>query len=109
MPVRIELSIVTNAPGTPTVSKNRLITSSYGTPMAPLVTLSAGASFVTVAIDNPTPSGSKPEVIGNLIDRRRTDSGEGWVSIALVEYNGSYNDHAVRSGVSYDYRVRGQA
>lgn len=107
VPVRIEVSIVTNAPGTPTIGPvNRLLTTSYGAPMAPLVTLEAGESFVTVTVDNPPPSGSRPEVVRNVVERR--DSGIGdYRAIASIAPDSSYNDHAVASGKAYDYRVRG--
>lgn len=107
-PVRIELSIITNAPGTPTVTANRLLTSSYASPMAPTLTLIPEASYITVIVTNPAPTGDKPEVATNLIERRPSGSTEEWTPIAEVGYGGSYNDHAVRSATAYDYRATGR-
>lgn len=107
--VRLEVSIVTNAPGSPTVTATRLVTSSFSTPMQPLAVVAAGESFVTIAITNPTPTGDKPDVTSNIIERRASGTDNPWVAIAAVAENGGYNDHAVRSGVAYDYRVRGVA
>lgn len=108
VPVRIEVSIVTNAPGTPTIGPvNRLLTTSYGAPMTPAVSLTTGESYIEVSIANPTPSGSRPEVVTNIIERRETGSGDDFEPVAAVGYNGIYADHAVASGRQYDYRVRG--
>ncbi len=107
--VRVEVSIVTNAPGTPTVLTTRLVTSSYAAPMAPLATVTVGVSSITITAINPAPIGSRPEVTSNSIDKRLTGSTDPWVRIASVPRNGSYTDHAVKSGKSYDYRVRGVA
>ena len=108
VPVRIEVSIVTNAPGTPTVGPvSRLLTTSYGAPMTPTAVLTPGAAWVDVVVTNPMPSGSRPQVARNLIERRETGSGAAFVAIGEAEVNGTYRDHAVRSGRGYDYRVRG--
>lgn len=107
--VRIELSIVTNAPGTPTVTTTRYMTSDYATPMQPTVALSVGESFIIVSIDNPEPSGDRPEVVSNIIERRPGGTDDAFVPVAIVGHNGEYNDHAVRSATAYDYRVRGTA
>lgn len=107
--VRIELSIVTNAPGTPTITANRLLTSSYAAPMAPVVTATPGVSFVSIAVANPAPTGSRPEVVDNVIQRRLAGSTDDYIDIAIVGYNGEHNDHAVRSGVAYEYRAKGRS
>lgn len=106
--VRIEVSIVTNAPGTPTVGPvTRVLTSSFNEPMVPTVALSVTASYIEVAITNPVPSGDRPEIATNLIDRRLAGTQDAFVTIAQVVRNATYHDHAVKSGVAYDYRVRG--
>lgn len=104
--VRVELSIITNAPGTPTVTANRLLTSSYSSPMTPTFTVSQGASFITVAVTNPAPSGARPEITSNVIERRASGTTDAFVGVAVIGRNASYDDHAVASGKSYDYRVR---
>jgi hypothetical protein len=106
--VTIELSVVTNAPCTPTVVANRVLTSSYSTPPAATATLSQGVSFVLVQVANPVNVGSKPNATSNYIDRTLTGT-TAWVAIAHVAPNASYKDHAVASGTSYDYRVRAEA
>lgn len=106
--VRVEVSIVTNAPGTPTVGPvTRLLTSNYTQPMTPLVSLAQGESYIEVGITNPVPSGNRPEIAYNLVERRLGGTQDAFVTIAQVLRNVSYRDHAVRSGVAYDYRVRG--
>lgn len=106
VPLKIEVSIVTNAPGTPTVTTNRLLTTSYGSPMAPTAALTVGVSYVEIAITNPTPTGSRPEVIRNDIERSKQGVGS-FTPIASVPKNGTYQDHAVASATGYDYRVKG--
>lgn len=106
--VRVELSIVNNAPGTPTVGPTlRLLTTSYGLPMTPEATLTPGEAWVDIEVVNPSPTGSRPEVALNYIERRETGSGDDFVAVGTAAINGSYRDHATRSGVGYDYRVRG--
>jgi hypothetical protein len=108
VPVRIEVSIVTNAPGTPTVGPaTRLITSSYSSPMQPFVSLVAGLSYIAVSVTNPVPTGSQPAAVRNIIDRKATGTTT-WAAIASVAPNSTYNDHAVASGTSYDYRARAE-
>lgn len=106
--VRIELSIVTDAPGTPTVGPvTRYLTTSYGLPMPPEAAITAGEAWLAIAVTNPEPSGDRPEVVRNIIERRETGSGDAFVAVGEVGYGETYLDHAVRSGVGYDYRVRG--
>lgn len=107
-PVRVEVSIVTNAPGTPTVGPTlRTLTTSYGSPMTPTAELEPGEAWVDVVVTNPTPTGSRPEVARNVIERRLTGSGAAFVPVGVAPRGGTYRDHAVRAGVGYDYRVRG--
>jgi len=105
--VRIEVSIVTNAPSTPTVTASRLLTSSYGTPMAPLISLEKGESYIVISAENPEPTGSRPEVVANYIDRREATGGDTFSVIARIDKDGSYQDHAVKSSTDYEYRLRG--
>lgn len=108
VPLRVEVSIVTNAPGTPTVGPiARLLTTSFSAPMTPTAIITTGESYIEVTVDNPAPSGSRPEVAYNYIERRPTGSGDDFVPIALVGLDGTHRDHAVTSGRQYDYRVRG--
>jgi len=107
VPVRVEVSIVTTAPGTPTITTNRLVTSSYGEPMVPTITVSTADAYVEITVGNPAPTGSRPAVIVNAVDRRETLIGGAFLTVARIAPNGTYRDHAVKSGVQYDYRVRG--
>jgi len=104
--VRVEVSIITNAPSTPTVTATRLMTPSYGTPMTPEITVTPGLSYIEIVVTNPAPTGSRPEVVANYIDRRLA-TGTVFVAIARIAKDGGYEDHAVKSGVQYAYRVRG--
>lgn len=107
VPVRIEVSIVTTAPGTPTIGPaTRLLTTNYGSPMTPIAVLTAGVDYIAVAITNPAPTGSRPATASNAVQRRLTGSGAAFVTIARVAPNATYNDHAVASKVQYDYRVK---
>lgn len=106
-PVRVEVSIVSNAPGTPTVGPvSRLLTTSYGLPMTPTAALTPGEAWVDVAVTNPAPTGSRPAAVLNYIERRETGSGADFVAVGTAAPNATYRDHATRSGVGYDYRVR---
>lgn len=104
--VEVEVTVQTNAPGSPTIVATRRITASYSRPMTPTATLITGATYIEVRVDNPIPTGSRPEVARNAIDRRSPGSAS-WETVALVPRGGSYRDHAVASGARYDYRVRG--
>ena len=102
----IEVSVVTNAPGAPVVTTTRKVTPSFSKPMTPLSFATLGESFVAINIINPAPAGSRPEVAYNDIERRDT-GGTAFVYVGRAARNGTYYDHAVASGASYDYRVKG--
>src|SRR5690606_8711700 len=104
--VRVEVSIVTNAPGTPTVGPaSRRLTSSYASPMAPEVTLEQGEGCIVVAIVNPAPTGSRPDVELNVIERR--EAGGDFAQIGTSPPDEPYLDYSVASRAQYDYRVIG--
>jgi hypothetical protein len=98
------LSIVTTAPGTPTVTSVRLITPSYAQPDVPTFTAVAGVSSVLITVTNPAPTGSRPAVLRNDLYRRVTGA-TAWTRVAQLALNGSYADHAVTAKTSYDYSV----
>lgn len=102
----IEVSVTTNAPGAPVITTTRKVTPSYSKPMTPLSFASLGESFIAINIINPAPAGSRPEVSYNDIERRNT-GGTAFVYVGRAGRNGTYYDHAVASGASYDYRVKG--
>lgn len=103
--VSVAVSIITNAPGTPTVSVTRLILPSFASPDAPTITLTPGDTMITLTVTNPAPTGSRPNVSVNGVTRRLGGSADPFVLIATIGQNGTYNDHAVASGIAYDYRV----
>lgn len=104
--VRIEVSIVTNAPSTPTVTQNRLVTSNYLLPMTPTAVLTSGDAWVNIAITNPTPTGSRPVAGSNLIQRKFSGDADGaYVNIGRVASGGTFDDYTPASNTGYDYRI----
>lgn len=86
----------------------RLITPNYSSPEAPTFSLTQSVSYVLVSVVNPAPTGSNPDVTLNQIYRRKAGD-LSFVHVGDVGYNGSYQDYAVTSNVSYDYQVVGVA
>jgi hypothetical protein len=105
VPVKVEVSIVTNAPGTPTVLVNRLVTVSYAAPMTPTFVAAPSGAAIVITVANPTPTGSRPATVTNGIYKRVSGSGAAFVRVAIIGPNATYTDHAVRSGETYDYQV----
>lgn len=105
---RIDVTIVNNFNITsPTAS--RLFITDYSTPMAPSFTTEVGEAWITITIDNPDPTGDRPQVSVNEIWKQRAGKiGETYKKIAEVGYNGIYTDYAVKSGAGYNYFIRGQ-
>ena len=107
---RIEVSLVNSGSiSVPVVS--RLISPYYSEPMTPTLTVSPNESFVEVIVNNPTPTGDRPEVLYNDLYRRRTKSTAtmaDFIRIAIVPTSSSYRDYSVKSGTSYDYYVVGR-
>jgi hypothetical protein len=62
--------------------------------------------YIALAVTNPAPVGSQPTVAINYIYRRKL--GEvSWTRIASdVANGGTYDDYAVSSGVTYEYKAR---
>lgn len=104
VPVRVEVSIITNAPGTPTVTANRLVTVSYAAPMVPTAVVEAGESAITVTVTNPAPTGSRPATAANEVHKRVSGTVD-FTRIAIIAPNAVYTDHAVKSGETYDYKI----
>lgn len=88
----------------------RLITPDYGTPDAPVVSTSdfPDVGYILVMVDNPTPTGDRPNVVVNQILRRVAGSTDDYVAIGLAGPDGTYRDYAAASGVTYEYVARGQ-
>lgn len=79
---------------------------SYTPPAVPNVTTTKGEGIITVSIDNPTPSGTQPNVSYNDLYRRK--QGETiWTLIATnIPGDASFVDYTPASGQVYDYYVR---
>lgn len=103
---RVEVQVESTKGLQSTVGTRRL-TPSFGLPMTPTFILEAFDGFNQVVVTNPTPSGSRPEVITNEVWKRKTGSGDAFNRVAKVPYNGTYRDFSVASNAQYDYFVRG--
>lgn len=107
---RIEVT-VTNSRGVTAPTEVRIIAPYYSDPMTPQVSFNIGNSFIELMIDNPLPTGDRPEVILNEIWRRRntlTSTEYDFVRIGTTANSGAYRDYSTKSGTIYDYKVVGQ-
>ncbi|WP_225434143.1 DNRLRE domain-containing protein [Peribacillus tepidiphilus] len=79
---------------------------SYTPPALPVVTTTKGEGIITISIDNPTPSGTQPNVSYNDLYRRK--QGESiWTLIATnIPADASFVDYTPASGQMYEYFVR---
>lgn len=102
---RIEV-VVESSDGLESTAGVRRVSPSYGLPMTPTFALSSGEGYIQLSIDNPTPTGSRPEVIQNEVWKRASDETEFLVA-GRTGYNGVYRDYAVASNKEYFYFVRG--
>jgi hypothetical protein len=107
-PVRIEVSIVSNAPGSPTIGPStRLMSTSYGLPMTPVASVDEVAdTYVALRVVNPAPTGDRPATVRNVVERRDAAVGGDFSAVGTLEPNGVFYDYTVASGAEYDYRVR---
>jgi hypothetical protein len=79
---------------------------SYTPPAVPIVTTTKEEGIITVSIDNPTPSGTEPNVSYNDLYRRKQGETE-WIRIATnIPADGSFVDYTPASGQVYEYYVR---
>lgn len=78
------------------------MTVSYTQPAKPGLSVMPGTGGLVLEIDNPTPTGTQPDVTGNDIYKRI--DGE-WMKIA-EDVLAVYRDYAVASGKEYEYKVR---
>lgn len=101
----VEVSIV-NTNGQ-TVTATRKITPSYAAPMTPELVVTASDHYVEVGINNPTPSGDRPEIQRNIVQRRVAGSADPWTTAGIVGHNGVLLDRGVRSATAYEYQVIG--
>ncbi|MEJ8546633.1 hypothetical protein [Brevibacillus borstelensis] len=88
----------------------RTIAVFYTTPPTPLLTVTGHdrEGKITVAIKNPAPSGTEPNVKSNDLFRREVGQTE-WTRIATgIPVNGKFDDYTVASGTPYEYMARAQ-
>lgn len=104
---RVEVT-VRNAGLVESGTGTRLITPDYGDPEVPLITLAAApdGGYISVSVDNPAPTGDRPEVAHNLILRRA--SGElTYTVVGQCDPDSEFRDYTAASGVAYEYIARG--
>lgn len=109
--VRFEVTVrnagVESSPGT------RLYTTSYATPLAPVISVTPmpNEGYILIGVENPDPPGDVAQVLYTQVLRRRTDDpdSEPYVLVGNVGVNGSLRDYTAAGGVEYSYIGRGQA
>ena len=95
-----------------------VFTANFLAPATPLIAVTAQEMYINIDITNPDPVGEEPTVLYNHLYRRK--AGEtAWQRIAkelkcstfflqpwfLILERADYDDYAVASGVTYEYRV----
>ncbi|NUK30990.1 DNRLRE domain-containing protein [Parageobacillus sp. VR-IP] len=79
---------------------------SYTPPAVPIVTTTKGEGIIIVSIDNPTPTGTEPNVSYNDLYRRKQGETT-WTRIATnIPADASFIDYTPASGQVYEYFVR---
>lgn len=79
---------------------------SYTPPAVPIVSTTKGEGIITITIDNPTPTGTQPNVSYNEVYRRKQGEST-WTRIATnIPADASFVDYTPASGQVYEYFVR---
>jgi hypothetical protein len=79
---------------------------SYTPPAVPIVATTKGEGIITISIDNPTPTGTEPNVSYNSVFRRKQGEST-WIRIATnIPADASFVDYTPASGQVYEYFVR---
>lgn len=104
---RIEVT-VRNSGAVESNTATRLITATFDAPETPIITVSdvPSGGYILIEINNPLPTGSRPEVTINQV-QRRVKGTLAWTTIALVANDGSHKDYGVASDTVYEYQVVG--
>ena len=114
--LKIELT-TWNASDVPGVDTNTGISVSFTPPATPVLTVTANAAgYISVAIADPSPTGSQPTVethdifvrvaAGGRQSGERTVNDDGIrISTGTVATNGTYLDYAAASGTDFEYRT----
>jgi hypothetical protein len=84
----------------------RLITPSYASPEAPILSVNTMDAYISVSVANPAPVGDEPEVSVNHLYRRLAGA-TAWTFLGDLPYNGFFLDYTAGAGVAYEYYVRG--
>lgn len=102
---------VENAVGVRSGIGTRLMTPSYGVPEVPLVTLLPvpEEGYVLVDVENPIPLGDRPDVVRNLVLRRRAGTQDPWETLGTCEPDGGFRDYTAPSRTPVEYMVRGES
>lgn len=95
----------TNSQSITSAWADNTFSTSFTLPATPTISLTQNTGYIGLAITNPTPTGGQPTIAYNDVYRRNTGT-TSWTRIATnIANNGTYNDYAVASGQSYDYKV----
>jgi len=94
-----------NAEGLASNAVTQSVSVAYTPPFQPGITISEDdpEGAITITITNPTPSGSRPEVLHNNLYRRVGDDETTAIKVAEVAVNGSFIDWQFSFGVDYQY------
>lgn len=98
---------VRNASAVQSGTGTRLITPSFASPDIPVLILSAGEGYISVTVDNPSPSGSRPVPTSNGVYRQTYPDG-GYIRLATIDPDATYLDYAAAGGVAYEYYVEAE-
>lgn len=96
-------SLVVSGAGT------RLITPSYANPEKPTFSTSVMSDHILITVNNPTPTGDKPEVTENQILRRVNGTSDAYSLVGTTTVDSEFKDYTAASSVTYQYIVRGAA
>jgi hypothetical protein len=100
---RVEVT-VRNAVDVTSTTGTRLITPAFANPPVPTIDVTAGDSYVQIAVSNPDPTALESNPDHNDVYRAEADS-DVFIKIGEVEVDGTYRDYNVRSGRTYQWKV----
>ena len=116
--IKFELTTY-NTQGLASTTTNASIGVTYTAPLTPVLTVTAvpASGYISIAVADPTPSGT-PQIsyhdlyvrvaTGGRADLERPVAGDGIrISTGTIVEDGTYLDYAAGSGTSYEYRVLG--
>lgn len=89
----------------------RRITPSYSVPDLPTISVlpQGDDGHTLIVVDNPAPTGDRPDVVHNEIRRRveatSTKAAGPWVVIGATAIGGAWRDYTAASNVTYEYQA----